>query len=567
MSLKNLERQAVLLFFILVVPVALGVGIPEAPGANIDTCTTISTPSIYTLTGNMSNSKTPNCIYITTSDVVSGGSGYITDNRIYKKETSSNLTISDIQIVNVSKNTAVVTWQTNEQSDSSIKYGKYNINYTLQGYNSSPVTNHSIKLSNLSPATTYYFVVNSTDISGNSNGSQELSFATLSVFNNLSIAVVYERVADKMQNEIERNMTNEIELLKSTRTDIIFRGWWQERIILDDCTQVLSSVQQQQCENLSLTYTHLNNSVLEIKRTLPDSIFIGAVPAQQIYSTTYNPDTHQSIQYPDTWYMSLDPAKLGITGITKEEFQCGYAKNRTWLNESFDCGQYNPANVTAYFPDITNESFKALLLSLAKEQIDSGADGIWFDGLFTQAGYMAELTNNTNHSAVNASYFASSMIIDDIHNYKQRVYTGTWARWVKLPYPPPNIDFTTVTPSEEEVLSQILNESSWNRTISLIREKRGDIPIIAFIDWSDTSETPLGAFSQNLSKENQSNFLRIADVFFQNKDIIFAYPMHGGFLGNDAQILSFGAYPYYDSLAPESNTYDTIQQLAAAKIR
>lgn len=485
--------------------------------------------------------------------------------QIYKNVTSSNLTISDIQVANVSKNAAVIIWQTNKQSDSSVKYGKYNINYTFHGYNSSPATNHSIKLNNLSPATTYYFVVNSTDLSGNSNESQKLSFTTLGVFNNLSVAVVYERVADKMQKDLGRNITNETELLGSIRTDIIFRGWWQERMILDNCTQLSNRAQQQLCDNSSYTYSHLNNATSAIKKTLPDSIFIGAVPAQQIYSTTYNPDTNRFIQYPDTWYMALDPAELGITGITKEEFQCEYAKNRTWLNETFDCAQYNPALMKAYFPDITNTTFQALLLSLAENQIDSGADGIWFDGLFSQAGYLARLTNDINNSAVNASYLASSMIIDGVHNYKHEVYAGTWAGWIKSYYPPPSIDFTTVTPSREEVLNQKFNETSWNRTISLIKEKRGDIPIIAFIDWSDTSETPLGAFSQNLSKENQSNFLRMADAFFQKKGIIFAYPMHGGFLGIDAQVLSFGAYPYYDALAPEFDAYGTIRQLSSAK--
>lgn len=37
------------------------------------------------------------------------------------------------------------------------------------------------------------------------------------------------------------------------------------------------------------------------------------------------------------------------------------------------------------------------------------------------------------------------------------------------------------------------------------------------------------------------------------------------FLGIDAQVLSFGAYPYYDAPAPESDTYGTIRQLSSAK--
>ncbi len=485
--------------------------------------------------------------------------------QVYNNSKGSNLIISDITVADAGRNAAVISWQTGKLSDSLVKYGKYSLNYTLQGYNSSLTTNHSMKLSGLSSATTYYFVVNSTDQSGNSNESREMTFTTPGAFNNQSVAVVYERVADKMQNDIERNITNETELLSSIRTDIIFRGWWHERMTMDNCTQLSIPSQRRQCDASSMTYEYLINSTSAIKEKLPGSIFIGAVPAQQLYNLTYDPGTHQFVQYPDTWNMALDPAKLGIAGITKEQFQCDYARNRTWLNETFDCAQYNPANATAYFPDITNESFRSLLLNLSEKQIDSGADGIWFDGLLWQAKYMAAIAGDVNHTSVNASYSASLKIIESVHNYKQGVYAGSWADGMKLPYPPLGIDFTTVTPSRKEVMNQTFDEISWNWTISSVREKMGDIPIIAFIDWSDTSETPLGAFSQNMSKENQSSFLRVADAFFQKKGVIFAYPMHGGFLGKDAQVLSFGTYPFYDALAPESDTYGTIRDLSLAK--
>jgi len=76
------------------------------------------------------------------------------------------------------KESATITWNTNELSDSMVKYGTEPGNYTETVYNASFVTSHSIILSNLTSNTTYYYVVNSTDASNNSAQSSEHSFRT-----------------------------------------------------------------------------------------------------------------------------------------------------------------------------------------------------------------------------------------------------------------------------------------------------------------------------------------------------------------------------------------------------
>jgi len=86
--------------------------------------------------------------------------------------------ISNITPTNITSNSATITWQTNEPSTSLVKYGTSPGDYTLQKYDSSPVTSHSITLTDLSADTTYYFVVNSTDAGGNTNQSSEYSFKT-----------------------------------------------------------------------------------------------------------------------------------------------------------------------------------------------------------------------------------------------------------------------------------------------------------------------------------------------------------------------------------------------------
>ncbi|RLI72431.1 hypothetical protein DRO97_08900 [Archaeoglobales archaeon] len=85
--------------------------------------------------------------------------------------------ISNVQ-VNVQSTQATITWQTDELADSIVKYGKTSGSYSNQEYSSLLTTSHSITITNLQPSTTYYFVVNSTDASGNSNESSEYSFTT-----------------------------------------------------------------------------------------------------------------------------------------------------------------------------------------------------------------------------------------------------------------------------------------------------------------------------------------------------------------------------------------------------
>ncbi|MBE0524578.1 MAG: fibronectin type III domain-containing protein, partial [Methanosarcinales archaeon] len=86
-------------------------------------------------------------------------------------------------ITNIANNTpttdsVTLTWYTDEDSDSRVKYGNISGNYTMQEFNTTMVTAHSITVTGLNLDTTYYFVVNSTDASGNAGQSSEYSFMT-----------------------------------------------------------------------------------------------------------------------------------------------------------------------------------------------------------------------------------------------------------------------------------------------------------------------------------------------------------------------------------------------------
>ncbi|MEA1894940.1 MAG: cohesin domain-containing protein [Euryarchaeota archaeon] len=97
--------------------------------------------------------------------------------------TSSTADIDPPVITNVANGTptdssVIITWGTDEASDSLVKYGNTSGTYTKSETNATMVTAHSVTLTGLSSDTSYYFVVNSTDASGNSNESEEHSFMT-----------------------------------------------------------------------------------------------------------------------------------------------------------------------------------------------------------------------------------------------------------------------------------------------------------------------------------------------------------------------------------------------------
>ncbi len=98
---------------------------------------------------------------------------------IYPKEFMADTippVITDISVINLANNSAKVTWITDEFADSVLKYGVNSTAYTETCIDVLFVKDHKITLTGLSPDTTYYFVVNCTDQSGNSAESSEYRF-------------------------------------------------------------------------------------------------------------------------------------------------------------------------------------------------------------------------------------------------------------------------------------------------------------------------------------------------------------------------------------------------------
>lgn len=84
---------------------------------------------------------------------------------------------------NVSGTTVVVSWKTNEPSNSSIFYSKItpvdvNALTTTKIENATLVKNHSIAIPSLTSSTLYHFIIKSADSSNNIASSSEVTFAT-----------------------------------------------------------------------------------------------------------------------------------------------------------------------------------------------------------------------------------------------------------------------------------------------------------------------------------------------------------------------------------------------------
>ena len=389
----------------------------------------------------------------------------------------------------------------------------------------------------------------------------------------VKIASWYQTITD--YQAFNRTADDVITHLKDTRTEFVFRAFWRYKVIPEDCSDLSSPIQRQKCEKAGFSYSDLKEMIREIKKEEPNIIICVGIPTERINAIERDPITGETFDSEEVWKMALDPKKWGLP-ITKEEFQADRARLLGFASGS----KYNWKKANAYYPDITNPKFQKLQLDWAKKLIDCGVDAIWIDMLFAQARMFYEITGDVNHPAVKESYKAALKLVDEIHKYGlekygKYIYVGGWTNFIEIPdYPNPDFDFVVNMIWEQEVANKTLWEERWDTFFSKVKNRMGNnILVLVFMDeaavrWQDQ---PLGIFSQQLSKQEQKEYLRKADAFFSEKrkehklPIVFVYPLHGGWMGNNAEILSYGKFKVYDSLAPEFETYETIKELAQRK--
>ncbi len=382
----------------------------------------------------------------------------------------------------------------------------------------------------------------------------------------VKVALQYRYVTDG--KALNRNTDDVVKIIKDTRTDFLALGWARLAPTPQSCSD-LPQAEREKCEMKGYSYEYLENAAAKIKTVLPGIIFNGGVSGEFLNPECWNELTGEKLGRDKIWAMALDPSKWGIP-MSKEEFQTKVAISHGWAKK----GQpYNPKEkMPYYFPDQTNPDYQELFLSWVKKQIDCGVDAVLIDINTKQAKFLAGITGNINHLAVKDSFKGASEIVAGIHRYglsKGRyIYVISWATAALLrsPHPAPELDAVMTTVSTEEITGMKIDISKWDIYVKKIKEKLGDIPIFVMFDQGPDNR-PLEAFSQGLTKAQQQDFLKIADKFFQKKGLIFIYPVHGGMMAVEKKlkVRSYGKFNWYDSSAPEFQTYKTIKELALRK--
>ena len=114
---------------------------------------------------------------IVTSDMACTPTG-TGDNCVVPADTTAPV-LSSIGAGSITSNGAVISWSTDELSDTQVVYGTtsgYGLSSTLVA---TKVTSHSVILSGLSGGTTYHYAVKSRDAAGNLSTSTDKTFSTL----------------------------------------------------------------------------------------------------------------------------------------------------------------------------------------------------------------------------------------------------------------------------------------------------------------------------------------------------------------------------------------------------
>ena len=298
-------------------------------------------------------------------------------------------------------------------------------------------------------------------------------------------------------------------------------------------------------------YKSLRDQITKLKKVLPHVDFNGAIHPQYVYYHMWNDITLKPYSNDEIESMVLDLSKWGLP----------YDKRRTQEMFRKFIGY-------GFYSDLTNEEFQRLILSRVKRFADCGVDSIWYDMLFAQALLIYRyVTKDAKHKAVTESFEAAVELIYKTKKYVDKV--GTWSGFLFLKHinpnlPSPEIDFITENPQPNEVRNLRFNKNFW---IALKRLRDKFIPsatVMVTPDWGPGCGHMMNVFSQELTPQQQCQFMRIWKDFCDKMGFVPVFPVHGGNLGEKGKCLkkmSYGKYNKYDALAPEFNTYDCIKSL------
>ena len=306
-------------------------------------------------------------------------------------------------------------------------------------------------------------------------------------------------------NWMSHDGRNATQLLAGMDADFVMRGWFKSVI---------------ESPNWFVT---LQNSISELKAARPSIIYEGGISA----STIISGDT-----YADG------------TAISPADFSCMQAKDVNGNPITHNAG---------YLSDLACPAYQTFLTGWCERQIDAGVDALFFDEVYTYAGYKIRQLGADPASTYNQyeGYFASlvstlksyassksrSLLVTTNGGYATRLHPTSYDVTYQAQ------DFLTFSIGLNDFVPPFNLQENWaqlKQTLGL------NLPIMAFIDFSNPGQDTAMTRFAKLSTQDQITVLKEIDAATRAAGVLFAYPI---FLAHA-----------YDATA--AGTYDTIVSLA-----
>jgi len=134
--------------------------------------------------------------------------------------------ISNIQAAYISVDSAVITWITDEPSNSKIEYG-LSTSYGSTIFDTTMVTNHSLSMSNLTSDTVYHYRVTSVDSEGSPAISADCSFLTAGMYSYFpsSVVIIDDSITSGTVANLAANDASYL-VIKSTTSGTRVLDWY-----------------------------------------------------------------------------------------------------------------------------------------------------------------------------------------------------------------------------------------------------------------------------------------------------------------------------------------------------
>jgi len=384
--------------------------------------------------------------------------------------------------------------------------------------------------------------------------------------------VHYQRLNDavNLEGDAQRSVEEVAEILKELNADFVMQGVFRYHPCVDTCSrwsQWNFASKKEKCEKEQYAYDLMAGAVDTVKAET-NAMICGGTPIEFFWAEQWDSEIefNKWLSRDDVWELALDPAKFSLS-VTKEDFQAWFWKRFTGETIS------DPKKeMDFYLYDPTQSDVQNMLADILEAQYNCGVEAFWWDMLLLPTVSLLFYGVSVEHTAVAEVYKACKQIAEDTRRKVRHIAWSYWqledsyglfSKYGALP-----LDICVVMVSADEVENMMMSEGQWNYIQEIVGNIYGDIPIFARIDYGK-GRSPLYVFAEELSVEEANSFLVVAENFLRERDVRLILPVHGGNPCDNTQIaqgkcpkLAHGQFNWYDSLAPEFDTYETIKSIA-----